>query len=78
MVHIYNRILLGYEKDWNNAICGNMDGLRDCHTNWSKSEKEKYHLYVELKKMIQMSLFTKQRVTELENKLRLPKERHAG
>jgi len=47
MVHIYNRILLSHEKDWNNTICGNMDGPRDCHTNWGKSEKEKYHLYEE-------------------------------
>ena len=50
MVHIYNQILLSHEKDGNNAILGNMNGPRDCHTNWSKSEKEKYHLHVESKK----------------------------
>ena len=27
---------------WNNGICSNIDGSRDCHTGWSKSEKEKY------------------------------------
>ena len=27
-------------KEWNNAICSNMDGTRDYHTEWSKSEKE--------------------------------------
>ena len=26
-------------KKWNNAICSNMDGPRDHHTNWSKSDK---------------------------------------
>ena len=31
-------------KKKNNAICSNMDGPRDCHTEWSKSEKEKYHM----------------------------------
>ena len=25
MVCIYNGILLGHEKEWNNAICSNMD-----------------------------------------------------
>ena len=28
-------------KEWNNAICSNMDGPRDYHTKWSKSEKER-------------------------------------
>ena len=23
-----------------NAICGNMDGPRECHNEWSKSDKE--------------------------------------
>ena len=29
------------EKEWNNAICNNMDGPRDYHTKWSKSERER-------------------------------------
>ena len=29
-------------KEWNNAICSNMDGSRDDHNKWSKSEKDKY------------------------------------
>ena len=32
VVHIYNGILLRRKKEQNNAICRNMDGLRDCHT----------------------------------------------
>ena len=27
-----------------NAICNNMEGPRDYHTKWSKSEKDKYHM----------------------------------
>ena len=53
------------KKEWNNVICSNMYGPRDCHTEWSKSEREGelswHHLYVESKKeMIQMISFTKQ------------------
>ena len=32
VVHIHNGILLSHEKEQNNAICSNMDGPRDCHT----------------------------------------------
>ena len=41
MVHIYNGILLGHEKEQNNAICSNTDGPRDYHTKWSKSGRER-------------------------------------
>ena len=51
VVHIYNGILLSHKKEWNNAICSNMDGLRDDHTKWSQSKTNViwYHLYVESK-----------------------------
>ena len=26
-------------KEWNNAICSNMDGPRDYHTMWNKSDR---------------------------------------
>ena len=39
LVHISNGILLSHEKEWNNAICSNVDGSRDYHTKWSKSER---------------------------------------
>ena len=32
VVHIYNGILLSHKKEQDNAICSNMDGRRDCHT----------------------------------------------
>ena len=41
LVYIHNGILLGHKKEWNNAICSNMDGSRDYHTKWSKSERER-------------------------------------
>ena len=41
------------KKESNNAICGYLDGLKDDHTNWSKSDRERqiswYNLYVEFK-----------------------------
>ena len=39
VVHIYNGILLSHWKEWNNAICSNMDGPRECHTEWNKSNR---------------------------------------
>ena len=45
MVHIYNRILLSHVKEWNSAIFRDADGPRDCHTEWSKSEREKQILH---------------------------------
>ena len=43
------------KKEQNNAICSNMDGPRDSHTEWSKSDTERQisydiSLYVESKK----------------------------
>ena len=40
-VHIYNGILLSPKKEWNSAICRDVDRPKDCHTEWSKSEREK-------------------------------------
>ena len=53
MWYIYNGILLfSQKKEWNNAICSNMDRPRDYHTKWRKSEREGqilHHLHVESK-----------------------------
>ena len=43
MCYIYNGILLSHKKEWNNAICNNMDEPRDHHTKCTQSEKDKYH-----------------------------------
>ena len=29
------------KKEWNNAICSNMNGPRDYHTKWSKADRER-------------------------------------
>ena len=64
VVHTYNGILLSHIREWNNAIYSNMDGPRDYHTEWSKSDKDKYHmisLYMESKNLIQMNLLSRQK-----------------
>ena len=38
-------ILLSHKKEWNNAICSNIDGPGDCHPKWRKSEKERQIQY---------------------------------
>ena len=48
VVHMYNGILLNHKKEQNNAICSNMNGLRDCHAEQSKSEKDKYMILLML------------------------------
>ena len=30
--------LCSHKKEWNYAVCDNMDGPRDYHTEWSKSD----------------------------------------
>ena len=39
---------LAIKKEWNNAICSNMDGPRDCHTEWSKTERDRLRKQTEL------------------------------
>ena len=39
-VYINYGTLLSHKK-WNNAICSNMDGLRDYQAKWSKSKRER-------------------------------------
>ena len=55
------------KKEWNNAICSNMNGARDYHSEWSKSKKNKYHMNItymwNLIKIIQKNLFIKQKQT---------------
>ena len=45
VVHIYNGILLSHKREQNNAICSNMDGPRDCHTEWGKLDRERQISY---------------------------------
>ena len=55
-----------------------MDGPRDCHTEWSKSERERHISYVaymwNLKKWYKWTyLQNRNRVTDVENKLTVTK-----
>ena len=64
-------ILLSHKKEWNNVTCSNMDGPRDDHTKWSRSDKDKYHmisLVCGIWNIIQMNLFTKQEQTHRHRK----------
>ena len=42
---IHNAILLSHERACNTAICSNVDGPRDYHANWGKSERERQTPY---------------------------------
>ena len=84
VLHIHNGILLSHEKEWNNAICSDMDRPRDDHTKWSKSDIERQISYDitsmwNLKKKVQMKhLQNRNRPTDLENKLMVTKGERAG
>ena len=45
VVHKCNGISLSHKKEWSNAIRSNMDGPRDCCTEWRKSERERQISY---------------------------------
>ena len=84
VVHIYNGILLSHKKEWNNTICSNMDGPRDYHTKWSKSDRERQILYDitymwNLKKWHKWTyLQNRNRLTDFENKPVLPNGKVGG
>ena len=44
VVYRFNGILLKHEKEYNLAICNDVDGTRGYYAKWNKSEKDKYHM----------------------------------
>ena len=61
-----NRLLLSHKREWNDAICSNMDGPRDCHTESRKSSRERQISYDiaymwNQKEMVHINLVTKQK-----------------
>ena len=46
VVHIYSGISLSHNKEQTWVIFRDVDGPRDCHTEWSKSEIEKQISYI--------------------------------
>ena len=41
VVYVYNGMLFSHKKEWNLAICDNMDGPREYYAQWNKSDKDK-------------------------------------
>ena len=37
----YNETLFYHKKQWNSNTCSHMDGTRDSHTEWNKSERQR-------------------------------------
>ena len=75
MEYLYNEILFSHKKEWNNVICSNMDGPRDYHTKWCKSDRGRQISYDitymwNLKKWYKWT-YTQNinRLTDIENKL---------
>ena len=72
-------ILLSYKKEWNNAICSNMDGPRDYHSKGNKSDRKRQISYDipymwNLKKWYKWTyLQNRNRLTDVENKLMIIK-----
>ena len=46
MVQLHNGILLSHKKKRNWVICSEVDGPRDYHIKWSKSDRERQILYI--------------------------------
>ena len=45
---IYSVILISHKKEQNGVICRDMDGLRHCYAEWSKSERGKGILFINI------------------------------
>ena len=41
VVYVHNGIVFSHKKEWNNDICNNINGSRDYHITWTKSERER-------------------------------------
>ena len=71
-------MLLSQKKEWNNAICSNIDGPRNYHTKWGKSERERQILYDttsmwNLKYDMNELIYETERLEEIENKFTVTK-----
>ena len=74
MVHIHNGILLSHKKEWNNATCSNMDGTRDYHTKWRKSERQiPYGVSYVWNLKYDTNELNRNRLTEIESRLAFAK-----
>ena len=46
MLYVYTmEYYSAIKKEWNNAICSNMDGLEGHYAKWNRSDRERQILY---------------------------------
>ena len=79
-IYTHNGILLNHKKEWNNAICSDMDGPRDYHIKWSKSDSRERQTSYDIAYMWNLKkwykwtyLQNRNRFTGIENKLMVTK-----
>ena len=68
------------KKEQNSAICSNMDGPRDYHIRWSKSDRERQVSYGitymwNLKNNTNESVYKTETLKDIENKVMVTKEK---
>ena len=78
MWYVYTMEHYSAMKRINNSVCSHMGRSRECHTKWSKSDRERhvscYITYTwNLKRKIQTYLQNRNRVTDVGNKLMVTK-----
>ena len=83
VIYMHNGILLSHRKEWNSAICGDMDEPRDYQTEWSirkgMTDTMWYHLHVEsIIRCKLRCLQNKNRLTDVENRLMVAEEEDEG
>ena len=78
--HTQNRILFSHQKEWNNAICSNMNGSGDYHARWNKLEKDKYcMILLKAKRWCKwIYLQNRNRLIDIENKFMVTKMESGG
>lgn len=67
VVYIDNGVLLSHKKEWNLAICNNMDGPREYYAK-CLSQKDKYHMISPVYQIFKNET-KRNRLTNTENKL---------
>ena len=69
VVPIYNGILFSQRKEGNKAIHSYMDGPRNCHTEWIKTERDKYYMILLICGILKRSINELIYKTEVESQI---------
>ena len=72
MDKVYSGILLSHKKEWNNFICSDMNGPRDHHMKWNKSDKDNHHMILLTCGILKMMQRKKNDAKENKNRNRCP------